>query len=194
MSDRRAYGSIRSLVERLGGSMAWAKRGYRHGAWIITIRDKRLVIPASGKQSFPQLDGLLVPLTSSPRTWNDYSNDLLPDAETRLLAMLRDSPAPEALPPDSNTPKADPVRSATRQSKGMRAGVHGTSKARLVACAGIPVFFAICCIAVMSHFMPRRENPAPQRVVTKQPIAKDVGTLQRDTSTDTSTQLRLFCC
>ena len=100
MSDRRAYGSIRSLVERLGGSMAWAKRGYRHGAWIITIRDKRLVIPASGQQSFPSLDRLLVPLAADPKTWNDYTNELLPDAETRLLAMLRDSPAPEALPPD----------------------------------------------------------------------------------------------
>lgn len=100
MSDHRAYGSIRSLVERLGGSMAWAKRGYRHGAWIITIRDKRLVIPASGNQSFPSLDGLLVPKATDPKTWNDYTNDLLSDAEKRLLAMLRDSPAPEPLPPD----------------------------------------------------------------------------------------------
>ena len=62
MSDHRAYGSIRSLVESLGGSMVWAKRGYRHGAWIITIGDKRMMIAASGEQSFPQLDGLLVPL------------------------------------------------------------------------------------------------------------------------------------
>ena len=77
MSGDRAYGSIRSLVEGLGGSMVWAKKGYAHGAWIITLHDKRAVIRASGKQSFPELDGLLVPLTPDPRTWNDYTNDLL---------------------------------------------------------------------------------------------------------------------
>jgi hypothetical protein len=98
MSDRRAYGSIRSLVERLGGSMVWVKRGYRHGAWVITIGDKRMVIAALGNQSFPELDRLLVPLAADPKTWNDYSNELVPDAETRLLAMLRDSGAPEPFP------------------------------------------------------------------------------------------------
>lgn len=80
--------------------MVWAKKGYAHGAWIITLHDKRAVIRASGKQSFPELDGLLVPLTPDPRTWNDYTNDLLPDAESRLLAMLRDAPPPEPFPSD----------------------------------------------------------------------------------------------
>jgi len=80
--------------------MVWAKRGYRHGAWIITLRDKRAVIEASGVQSFPALDGLLVPIAADPRTWNDYSNDLLPDAEERLLAMLRDSGPPDPFPAD----------------------------------------------------------------------------------------------
>ena len=98
MSDHRAYGSIRSLVEHLGGSMVWAKRGYSHGAWLITIADRRVTIAASGKQSFPQLDGLLVPLKPDPKTWNDYTNDLLPDAEARLLAMLRDAPPPDCFP------------------------------------------------------------------------------------------------
>ena len=88
MTDHRAYGSVRSLVEGLGGSMVWAKKGYRHGAWIVTIADKRMVIPALGEQSFRQLDGLLVPLKPDPKTWNDYTNELLPDAEVRLLDML----------------------------------------------------------------------------------------------------------
>ncbi len=100
MSEHRAYGSIRSLVEGLGGSMVWAKQGYAHGAWIVTIRDKRMVIPASGKQSFPQLDGLLVPLKPDPKTWNDYTNDLLSDAESRLLVILSDAPPPELFPAD----------------------------------------------------------------------------------------------
>jgi len=102
MSDPRAYGSIRSLVERLSGSMVWVKRGYRYGAWVITIGDKRMVIPASGNQSFPRLDRLLVPKATDPRTWNDYSNELVPDAEARLLAMLRDSSTPERFPPDQS--------------------------------------------------------------------------------------------
>ena len=79
MSDRRAYGSIRCLVERLGGSMVWVKRGYRHGAWVITIGDKSTAIPAPGKQSFPELDRLLVPLAADPRTCNDSSNELVHD-------------------------------------------------------------------------------------------------------------------
>ncbi|HQH22579.1 MAG TPA: hypothetical protein PLJ89_10925 [Thermoleophilia bacterium] len=107
MSDRRAYGSIRSMVEKLGGSMVWARRGYRYGAWIVTIADRRMIIPASGEQSFPQLDGLLVPLKAHPRTWNDYTNDLLPDAESRLLAMLRDAPPPEPFPRDQEDALAE---------------------------------------------------------------------------------------
>ena len=79
--------------------MVWVKRGYRHGAWVITVGDKRVAIPALGNQSFPELDRLLVPLATDPRTWNDYSNDLVPDAETRLLAMLRVSSTPEPFPP-----------------------------------------------------------------------------------------------
>ena len=98
MSDGRAYGSIRSLVESLGGSMVWVKKGYRHGAWVIVIGENRVVIPASGARSFPMLDGLLVPLTEDPRSWNDYTNDLLPDAEDRLLAVMRDHGAPEIFP------------------------------------------------------------------------------------------------
>ena len=100
MTDHRAYGSVRSFVEGLGGSMVWAKKGYRHGAWIVTIADKRMVIPALGEQSFPQLDGLLVPLKPDPKTWNDYTNDLLPDAEARLLDRLAAAPPPELFPAD----------------------------------------------------------------------------------------------
>lgn len=107
MTDHRPYGSIRSLVERLGGSMVWAKKGYTRGAWIITVRDKSLAIPASGKQSFPQLDGMLVPLKAHPKTWNDYTNDLLPDAESRLLAMLRDAPPSEPFPYDQKETLAE---------------------------------------------------------------------------------------
>lgn len=87
--------------------MVWAKKSYRHGAWIITLRDKRVVIEALGVQSFPALDGLLEPIAADPKTWNDYSNDLLPDAEERLLVMLRDAPPPEPFPSDQEDALAE---------------------------------------------------------------------------------------
>ena len=98
MSDR-AYGSIRSIVERLGGSMVYEREGYRHGAWAIKIGEKSVIIEASGNRSFPQLDRLYVQRVPDPRHWDDYSDELVPDAETQLLSMLGISGnKPERLP------------------------------------------------------------------------------------------------
>jgi len=100
MSDR-AYGSIRSIVERLGGSMVYQRKGYRHGAWVISIGENSVTIEDSGNRSFPQLDGLHVPRVPDPRHWDDYSDELVPDAETQLSSMLGiSSNRPERLPPD----------------------------------------------------------------------------------------------
>jgi len=78
MSDR-TYGSIQSIVERLGGSMVYEREGYLHGTWMIKIGENRLTIEAGGKQSFSQLDRLYVQRVSDPRHWDDYSDELLPD-------------------------------------------------------------------------------------------------------------------
>lgn len=86
--SNRAYELVRSIVERLGGSMVYERKGYRHGAWVITIGENSVPIEAGGDQSFPSLDRLYVPRVADPRHWDDYSDELVPDAETRLLSML----------------------------------------------------------------------------------------------------------
>jgi hypothetical protein len=86
--ENRAYGLIRSIVERRGGSMAYERKGFRHGAWIIKIGEKSITIEAGGNHSFPQLDRLYVPLVKKPRNWDDYSDELVSDAEEQLISML----------------------------------------------------------------------------------------------------------
>jgi len=98
MSDRK-YGSIQSIVELFSGSMVYEREGYRHGAWVIRIGENSVTIEASGKRSFPQLDRLYIPRVPDPRHWDDYSDDLVPGAETQLLSMLGiSSKIPERLP------------------------------------------------------------------------------------------------
>jgi hypothetical protein len=100
MSDR-AYGQIRSIVERLGGSMVYQREGYRHGAWVIRIGENSVTIEGGGNRSFPQLDRLHVQRVPEPRHWDDYSDELVPDAETQLLSMFGiSSNRPERLPTD----------------------------------------------------------------------------------------------
>ncbi len=85
----RAYDTIRSMVENLDGTMVYQRKGYRYGAWIIRIDGKEAVLKAAGNQSFPELDNLHLPRHPNPKHWNDYWRELLPDAEKRLLQMLR---------------------------------------------------------------------------------------------------------
>lgn len=85
----RAYDLVRSLVEDLGGTMFWERQGHPHGAWVIRVRDRDLVVEARGDRSFPMLDRLYVPRTADPKAWDDYANELLPDAERRLRTLLQ---------------------------------------------------------------------------------------------------------
>lgn len=84
----RSYDQIRSMVERLGGSMVYEREGYRYGAWVITIGENTLVIKASGNRSFPKLDQLYTPQVKDPKHWDDYTETLVPDAEKRLYSLL----------------------------------------------------------------------------------------------------------
>jgi len=91
--SNRAYDEIRTLIEQHGGTMKYEKEGYEFGAWVIRIGGKTTVVEAPGIGAFPKLDRLYVPKVKSPRGWDDYTNQLVPDAETRLWAMLKvDSP------------------------------------------------------------------------------------------------------
>ena len=98
--SKRAYGSVRKIVERLGGSMVYVRKGYRYGAWVIKIGEKGLAIEASGNQAFPELDQLYVPLVPDASQWGDHSDELVPDAEAQLLSMLGISGTESSLLPD----------------------------------------------------------------------------------------------
>lgn len=82
------YGPIRTLVERLGGSMVYEREGYRYGAWVIRLGEQCLLVEAHGEQSFPALDKLYGPPVLQPRHWDDYNGVLVPEAKRRLLALL----------------------------------------------------------------------------------------------------------
>ncbi|HOT91652.1 MAG TPA: hypothetical protein PLJ78_04840 [Anaerolineae bacterium] len=97
----RAYELIRALVERLGGSMYYERKGHRYGAWVIRIDESNVTIESSGNRSFPELDRLYVPRVPNPRHWDDYLDELVPDAEARLLSLLGISEKrPKRLPDD----------------------------------------------------------------------------------------------
>ena len=81
--------------------MVYERKGFRYGAWVIKVGEKSVTIEAGGDRSFPQLDRLYVPRVPDPRHWDDYSDELVPDAETQLLSMLGASHnKPERLPDD----------------------------------------------------------------------------------------------
>jgi len=96
----RVYDAARSLVEGLGGSMTYEREGYRHGAWVIRVGADTIVIQATGNQSFPLLDDLHTPKVANPQHWYDYYDELVPDAETRLKAMLSAANREARLSPD----------------------------------------------------------------------------------------------
>lgn len=93
----RPYDAVRTMVEGHGGTMVYEHEGYRHGAWVVRIGDQSVIFEASGNQWFPFLDELHVPLRRYPKHYGDYSGDLVPDAEERLLSLLHgELPADEA--------------------------------------------------------------------------------------------------
>lgn len=68
--------------------MVYEREGFRHGAWVIKVGERSVIVEADGNRSFPQLDRLYVPLVPDPRHWDDYSDELVSDAEPQLLSML----------------------------------------------------------------------------------------------------------
>lgn len=92
---KRAYDLVRSLVESYGGTMQYEKSGYPHGAWIITMAGKRKEFVATGEKSFPELDKLYKPKVKNPKHWDDLLNELVSDADFRLMVLMGISPVPE---------------------------------------------------------------------------------------------------
>jgi hypothetical protein len=87
---RRAYGELRDIVERHGGTMVYERAGFRYGAWVISLGAKTKTVEAMGNQAFPDLDRLYVPKPGldHPEHWYDYQLKLVPRAEESLLALL----------------------------------------------------------------------------------------------------------
>jgi hypothetical protein len=56
---------------------------------MIEIGGRSATVEATREQSFPELDRLHVPSVPNPTRWDDYRDELLTDAEERLLALLR---------------------------------------------------------------------------------------------------------
>jgi hypothetical protein len=80
--------------------MQYEREGHRHGAWVIRLGARSVTVQAIGDHSFPELDSLHVPRVSQPNTWDDYSNELAPDAQRRLLEMLDSTGTGNAEPPN----------------------------------------------------------------------------------------------
>lgn len=89
--ENRAYGSLRDIILRRGGTMTYERSGFPHGAWVIRVGGKEATIVAGGNRSFPELDRLYVPKPehANPSHWEDYTDDLVADAEEKLLSLLR---------------------------------------------------------------------------------------------------------
>ena len=86
---KRVYDKIRSIIERNEGIMRYVRKDYKFGAWEITMNGVLKVIVATGEKSFPELDELYSPKIIDPVTYDDYSNNLIPEAEERIISWFQ---------------------------------------------------------------------------------------------------------
>jgi hypothetical protein len=59
--ERRAYGKLRDIIERCGGSMTYRRQGYRYGAWKISLNGKTEIFKSTGKRDFRRWIGCMPP-------------------------------------------------------------------------------------------------------------------------------------
>lgn len=86
----RAYDLVRTMVEEHGGTMVYEQEGHSvGGAWVISVAGKRTNFPYDNR-SFPGIDELHVPKPGiTPKYFDDYLHQLLPDAWERLLKNMK---------------------------------------------------------------------------------------------------------
>lgn len=94
--------------------MTFEREGYRHSAWIIRLGERSTTIEADTNRSFRELDSFYVPRVPNPKQWDDYSNELVPNAEAKLLGMLALEPFTEQERHTSSAPPA-PTSSASKR-------------------------------------------------------------------------------
>lgn len=88
---RPAYNLLRDLVAEHGGSMEFVQEGEgTGGSWLISVAGKRTYFPCQG-QRFPGIDELHVRKPGlRTNTWEDFINELLPNAWELLLKHMNE--------------------------------------------------------------------------------------------------------
>jgi hypothetical protein len=86
---KRKYDLVRTMVEEHGGKMWYERKGQpAGGAWMISYQGYEKAFPTVG-HLFPGLDDLHVPKVQFPKSWDDFKNELLPDAWEKLVDALK---------------------------------------------------------------------------------------------------------
>ena len=95
------YRELAVIVEAEGGEMYFERKGQPlGGAWFARLPDGPLHVFYSNRRGFPDLDCLYLAKVRNPQHYNDYTNDLRPDAKQIWLDRLRSDPDAPFTPPD----------------------------------------------------------------------------------------------
>jgi hypothetical protein len=60
--ERRAYGKLRDIMKRRGGSMTYRRQGYRYGAWKISLNGRARSLSRRGSGDFRRWIGCMSPM------------------------------------------------------------------------------------------------------------------------------------
>lgn len=85
----RPYDLVRSLVEGIGGTMAFKPAG-QGGDWELRLHGRAATV-SSRDNAVNALDALYVAKVAAPRTWEDFEPDapLVADAFWQLVALMK---------------------------------------------------------------------------------------------------------
>lgn len=89
MNESRVYDKLITIVENNGGTMEKEIRGVKGVIWHISLNGKTLSFDSKGEGHIPELDGLYIPRVVNPKSWDDYKDELLEDAEKALVGMFK---------------------------------------------------------------------------------------------------------
>jgi len=84
----RAYRKLRELVRVHGGRMDYLKKGYQWGAWRIELGGRVGIFPSVGARTFKFDPCYKLMKGRSGKTWNDFHNELEPEALERLRRFI----------------------------------------------------------------------------------------------------------
>jgi len=87
---RPAYNLVRDMVSEHGGTMVYIKKGEgADGTWFVQVAGKRTYFPVKDRRC-PGIDELHVRKPGLiTNTWDDFLNELLPNAWDLLLENMK---------------------------------------------------------------------------------------------------------